>query len=84
METAIGSLHQAIEVLSGAGTGGDMGLLSVAAKAPLQAAGRGRMHLFFSKPCAASSGVEARRDEKKGTNEKWLSLQRGWSQPSPR
>jgi len=32
METAIGSLHQAIEVLSGAGTGGDMGLLSVAAK----------------------------------------------------
>jgi len=32
METALGSLHQAIEVLSGAGTGGDMGLLSVAAK----------------------------------------------------
>jgi len=32
METALGSLHQAIGVLSGAGTGGDMGLLSVAAK----------------------------------------------------
>jgi len=32
METAIGSLHQAIQVLSGAGTGGDMGLLTVAAK----------------------------------------------------
>jgi hypothetical protein len=29
-ETAISSLHQAIEVLNGAGTGGDVGLLSVA------------------------------------------------------
>merc|ERR1719359_287268 len=32
METTLGSLHKAIQVLSGAGTGGDMGLLSVAAK----------------------------------------------------
>jgi len=31
METAISSLHQAIQVLSGAGTGGDMGLLQAAA-----------------------------------------------------
>ena len=59
METAIGSLHQAIEVLSGAGTGGDMGLLSVAAKAPLQAAGRGRMHVFF--PSHALRRPESKR-----------------------
>merc|ERR1719453_652175 len=32
METALGSLHSAIQVLGGAGTGGDLGLLSVAAK----------------------------------------------------
>ena len=32
METTLDSLHKAIQVLSGAGTGGDMGLLSVAAK----------------------------------------------------
>jgi len=31
-ETAISSLHRAIEVLNGAGTGGDVGLLSVASK----------------------------------------------------
>jgi hypothetical protein len=32
METTLSSLHKAIEVLSGAGTGGDMGLLKVAAQ----------------------------------------------------
>merc|ERR1719473_2466779 len=32
METALSSLHAAIEVLSGAGTGGDTGLLVIASK----------------------------------------------------
>jgi len=32
METTLSSLHKAIQVLSGAGTGGDMGLLKVAAQ----------------------------------------------------